>query len=197
MIIHLSGTLLSKKPTHVIIDVSGVGYEVLIPTSTYERLPGTDEKVLLHTYHHVREDAEQLFGFAEATERDVFRVMLGVTGIGPKLALAALSAFRPAELRDHVTRGEVGALTAIPGVGRKTAERLIVELKDKFGQPGLLTTSGNGAADGVSVRADAVAALEALGLTRAAAEKSVTKTLQSQPDLSSVEDLIREALKSG
>ena len=196
MIIYLSGTLVSKKPTHAVVDVSGIGYEVSIPTRTYERLPEAGDAVLLHIYHHVREDAEQLYGFSEPGERQVFRIMLGVSGIGPKLALAALSAFDPIELQSSVTRGDIGVLTGIPGVGRKTAERLIVELKDRFGHPDLVL-GGDGTAVVGSMRSDAVAALEALGLGRAAAEKSVGKVLKDNPNLESVEHLIREALKSG
>lgn len=197
MIVHLSGKLISKKPTRVVVDVSGVGYEVLIPTSTFERLPEVGSAVHLHTHHYHREDAEQLYGFAKAAERKVFQVMLGVSGIGPKLALAALSAYDAADLADYVSRGDVGLLTSIPGVGRKTAERIIVELRDKFGQPDLIVSSGNGAGLASTLRSDAVAALEALGLSRAAAEKNVTKTLKENPEIQSVEALIRDALKSG
>ncbi len=197
MIVHLSGKLVSKKPTYIVVDVAGVGYEVFIPTSTYERLPEAGSPVHLHTHHHVREDGEQLFGFAEPTDRRVFQIMLGVSGIGPKLGLAALSAFDASELADYVSRGDVGLLTSIPGVGRKTAERLVVELRDKFGQPDLIVSSGNGAGIASTFRSDAVAALEALGLSRSAAEKNVSKTLKENPEIQSVEALIRDALKAG
>ncbi|MEX0747072.1 MAG: Holliday junction branch migration protein RuvA [Rhodothermales bacterium] len=197
MIAYLSGKLADKRPTEAIIDVNGVGYRVHIPTSTFEHLPEVGRPVMLHTHHHVREDAILLYGFFSDAERKVFEVMLGVTGIGPKLALAALSAMSPAELREHVLRGEAAMLTSIPGVGRKTAERLIIELRDRFADMEPMEAAPR---SGVSderreARADALAALESLGFSRAAAEKNLRKVMRDRPDLQAAEDLIRLALR--
>ncbi|HEX7071294.1 MAG TPA: Holliday junction branch migration protein RuvA [Rhodothermales bacterium] len=199
MIAFLRGRVAEKKPAEVIVDVNGVGYRAFIPTSTYERLPAVGEEVHLLTHHHVREDAENLFGFMTAAERTAFETMLGVTGVGPKLALAALSAMSPTDLRRHVVAGEIAFLTGIPGVGRKTAERMIVELRDRFaaldglsdlGTAGSATTPGDSAA-----RADALAALEQLGFTRAAGEKALRSVLKKYPDAVTADELVRRALR--
>ena len=196
MISHLSGKLAEKKPTLAVVDVQGVGYLVLIPTSTYEKLPPAGEAVKLFTYQHVREDALQLFGFASRQERSVFEVMLGVSGIGPKLALAALSAMRPSELRDRVVAGDTAFLTRIPGVGKKVAERMVVELRDKFAMlEGLEAGAGVAGDTRQEARADALAALEALGLSRAAAERNLRKVLRENAGIQSAEELIRLALQ--
>ncbi len=200
MIAYLAGKLAEKKPTEVIIDVHGIGYHVHIPTSTYERLPAPAEAVKLFTHQYVREDALHLYGFSTRTERDVFEMMIGVSGIGPKLALAALSAMSPDELRRRVVEGDAAFLTRIPGVGKKVAERMVVELRDRFAR---LEGMGGGPAGGAEgageqkerARADALAALEALGLSRAAAERSLRKVLRGQPELQSAEELIRLALR--
>ncbi len=197
MITYVSGKLIGKKATEVVIDVHGIGYQIHIPTSTYESLPETGEQATLHTHHYVREDAALLYGFADADQRTIFEAMLSVSGIGPKLALAALSAFPPADLREHVVRGEVGVLTGIPGVGRKTAERLVVELRDKFARVEVGVPTGAAAGTGSTLRADALAALEALGLSKAAAERSIARVMKETPDVASVEELVRHSLQGG
>lgn len=198
MIDYVSGHLATKKPTEAVIDVGGLGYRVLIPTSTFERLPEPGEATTLLTHHHVREDAMTLFGFISQEERHVFELMIGVSGIGPKLALAALSALRPSEIRQRVLERDVAMLTRIPGVGKKTAERLVIELRDRFEKDGLeegaSATSGANA-DG-NFRADAMAALEALGLSRSAAEKAVLGVLRKDPSIRNAEEIIRLALRS-
>ncbi len=195
MITYVSGKLVDKKPTEAVIDVQGLGYQVLIPTSTYEALPAVGETAMLHTHHYVREDAMLLFGFTTLDERTLFETMLGVSGVGPKLALAALSAMRPAELRDRVLEGDAALLTRIPGVGRKTAERLIVELRDRLARLDLGGAPGTGPDVTAAARADALAALETLGLSRAAAEKALRKVLRRHPGLQSADDLVRLALR--
>ena len=197
MITYVAGKLVSKKATEAVIDVQGIGYQIHIPTSTYERLPEIGQQTVLHTHHYVREDAALLYGFADPDQRAVFEAMLSVSGIGPKLALAALSAFPPADLREHVIRGEVGVLTGIPGVGRKTAERLVIELRDKFARVEVGGPSGVAGGTGSSLRADALAALEALGLSKAAADRSVARVMKDQPEIASVEELVRLALQGG
>lgn len=198
MIDYVSGKLAYKKPTEAVIDVGGIGYKVLIPTSTFEQLPALGGLIKLVTHHHVREDAITLFGFGTEEERTVFNMMLAVSGVGPKLALAALSAMRPSEIRSRILEGDSAMLTRIPGVGRKTAERIIIELRDRFEK----TSWGDSEADisnmttASSFRMDAMAALEALGLSRSAAEKSVITVLRQNPDITSAEALIRLALRS-
>jgi len=198
MIDYVSGSLATKKPTEAVIDVGGIGYRILIPTSTYERLPEPGEDATLLTHHHVREDAITLFGFLSTEERRVFEMMLAVSGIGPKLALAALSALRPSEIRQRVLEGDAAMLTRIPGVGKKTAERLIIELRDRFEKDGLEEgeSTGSGATPDGNFRADAMAALEALGLSRSAAEKAVIGVLRKDPSIRNAEEIIRLALRS-
>lgn len=199
MYAYISGKLVEKRPTEVILDVQGIGYFVHIPTSTFEALPESGQQTKLFTYHHVREDAIQLFGFISNAERRVFEVMLAVSGIGPKLALAALSSMSPSQLRDHVVNGDTAVLTGIPGVGRKTAERLIVELRDRFADMDLLekgaATTTVDADDRRAARSDALAALESLGFSRASAEKNLRKVLKDHPELRAAEDMIRLALR--
>lgn len=199
MYAYVSGTLVEKRPTAVVVDVQGIGYLLHVPTSTFERLPETDKPVRLFTYHHVREDASLLFGFDSREEKRVFEVMIGVSGIGPKLALAALSSMTPEDLRAHILHGDTAILTSIPGVGRKTAERLIIELRDRFAEmePAEVSSSP-GAAAGTTppaARADALAALESLGFNRASAEKSLQKVLTKHPDLTAAEEMIRLVLR--
>lgn len=195
MITYVSGKLVSKKATEVVIDVHGIGYQIQTPTSTYEKLPEPGRPVTLHTHHYVREDAALLYGFADPDQRSVFEAMLAVSGIGPKLALAALSAFSASDLREYVVRGDVAVLTGIPGVGRKTAERLVVELRDRFARLDVGLPSGDGAGVSTSLRGDALAALEALGVSRAAADRSVARVLKGHPDVDTVEELVRLALQ--
>ena len=133
MISALRGTLISKSPTEVIIDVHGVGYGISIPLSTYERLGETNAQTTLLTYLHVREDIMQLYGFFTEEERSLFRLLISVSGIGPKMAQGILSGIPAGDLKNHITSGNIGALTTIPGVGRKLGERLVVELRDKIG----------------------------------------------------------------
>lgn len=199
MIAFVRGALVSKKPTEVLVDVNGIGYRLFVPTSTFERLPERGQQVRLLTHYHVREDAHTLYGFFAESERAAFEMMLGVTGIGPRLALAALSAMTPAELRTHILSGDAGFLTSIPGVGRKTAERLIVELRDRFAEtvepedPALAGTGARGADSGA--RADALAAMEQLGYSRAAAEKALLVVLRKHPEVTSADEMVRRALR--
>lgn len=199
MIAYLSGTLAEKKPAEAIVDVAGVGYRAFIPTSTYERLPDVGRPVKLLTHHHVREDAVLLYGFMSAAERTAFEILLSATGVGPKLALAALSALSPNDLRGYVVRGEAAMLTGIPGVGRKTAERLVVELRDRFSALDGVEDTSSTATPGEraigSARADALAALDQLGFTRPAAEKALMAVIKKHPDVRTADELVRLALR--
>ncbi len=199
MIAYVSGTLADKKPTRVIVDVQGLGYMLHIPASSYATLPPVGKPVKLRTYHHVREDALLLFGFATEAERQLFETMIGVSGVGPKLALAALSAMNPGELYNAIVGGEAGMLTRIPGVGRKTAERLVVELRDRLVRLDLSahgTSAGGGSSpEQAQIRGDALAALETLGLSRAMAEKNLRKAMRNNPGTHTSEQLVRLALR--
>ncbi len=197
MIASLTGTLKRKSPTEVLIDVNGVGYSVSIPLSTYSGLGEVDTPIHLLTHLHVREDAMQLFGFGTESERELFRRLIGITGIGPKTAQGILSGISVADLREYIASGNIGALTAVPGVGRKTAERLVVELRDKIGTIGAsiggpVTSSDTNA----QVRNEALLALTSLGYNRGAAEKAIRLALQDDRGSKlSVEELIKKALK--
>jgi len=180
MIGHLRGTILEKHPNQVIIEAAGVGYEVHIPVSTYTALPETGAAVSLRIYTHVREDALSLFGFCTAEEKAIFERLITVSGIGPKLAIAVLSGLPTADLVSAIRTGQVERLIRIPGVGKKTAERIVLELKDKLlalGQPG--TPAVQVAAPSLSpLELDVISALQNLGCSRAAAEEAVAKAKQ-------------------
>jgi Holliday junction DNA helicase RuvA len=196
MIASLSGILKSKSPTEVLLDVNGVGYAVSIPLSTFEKLGAVNSQATLFTHLAVREDALQLYGFATIEERELFRLLLSVNGIGPKIAQGILSGITAADLKSHVSRGNVEALVAIPNVGRKTAERLIIELRDKIDR--LQTGSRTDLASdrSASIREQALSALTSLGYQRAAAEKAIRQALNEKNGTSlSVEELIKFALR--
>lgn len=187
MIAHLSGLLLSKQPNSVIVDVGGVGYEVTIPLSTFYDLSEENNPVSLRIHTHVREDVLQLFGFRTEREKKLFLQLLSVSGIGPKLAITILSGMSADELIPAIRNNEVARLVNIPGVGRKTAERMIVELKDKLStlsspemEEQFRLAGGPGSQR--SIADDIVSALVNLGFVRAAAEKAVKATMQENPD---------------
>ena len=199
MIGRLRGSLAEKQPPHLVLDVNGVGYEVEVPMTTLYRLPHVGETVTLHTHLVVREDAHLLSGFYEKRERELFRELIRLNGVGPKLALALMSGLEVDELVRCVQAQDTSALTRIPGVGKKTAERLLVELKDRFkaweSLPGTFTLVSNGpnqAEPVASAESDAVSALISLGYKPQEASKAVSAI--KEKDLSSA-DLIRRALK--
>ncbi len=197
MIASLRGTLIAKSPTEVLLEVNGVGYQVAIPLSTHERLGPVRSELTLLTYLHVREDALLLFGFATEEERSLFRLLISVTGIGPRVALGILSGIPVPELRQHIAQGNLGAMTGIPGVGRKLAERLIVELREKIGgtvHGGETALSAGGT--GQTIRSEALLALTSLGYQRAAAEKAIrAAAAESEGEELTVEGLIKRALR--
>jgi len=201
MIAHLSGILLSKQATSVILDVSGVGYEVTIPLSTFYELEDAGSTVQLRIYTHVREDALQLYGFKTARERELFLRLISVSGIGPKLGITLLSGMSADEMISSIRTNNLAKLTLIPGVGRKTAERLVMELRDKVASLSAeveeeLGTKTDAAAvpSEDSMRADALSALLNLGYQRNAAEKAVTAAMSETPDVS-VESILRSSLR--
>lgn len=197
MIASLTGQLRAKSPTEVLLEVQGVGYAVHVPLSTYAALGEVGGTVTLLTHLQVREDAMVLFGFATEDERAMFRLLLSVTGIGPKLAQNILSGVPAAELRGLIRAGNAAALTGIPGIGRKTADRIVLDLRDKVAQ-GPETSAGIDVAGATpsAVRSEALQALLALGFPRTAAEKGIRSALQSANGSSlSVEELVKRALK--
>ncbi len=191
MIGRLSGTLVAKNPPTITVDVQGLGYEVDVPMSTFYSLPAAGEQVILHTHLVVREDGHFLFGFASEDERAAFRQLLKISGIGARTALAVLSGLSVGELAQAVTLQEAGRLVKIPGIGKKTAERLLLELRDRLPKPlGAAATRSDGGAR-IDTTGDIVHALLALGYNEREAS-SATKALA--PDIS-VADGIRQALK--
>jgi Holliday junction DNA helicase RuvA len=202
MIAHLSGKLLSKQATSVIVDVSGVGYEVTIPLSTFYDLEDPGSTVQLRIYTHVREDALQLYGFKTARERELFLKIISVTGIGPKLGITLLSGMSADEMIASIRTNNLARLTLIPGVGRKTAERLIMELREKVAELSSAEIEeefgakpeASAEAPEDAVRADALSALLNLGYQRSGAEKAIDAALKEEGELT-VESVLRRTLK--
>ncbi len=197
MIAQLKGILAFKAPSEVIVDVGGVGYQVSIPLSTYYPLPDEGGAVVLFTHTHVRDDAIQIFGFGTPLEKDLFRILITVSKVGPKMALAILSGLEGAELRRAIGDEDVARLSGIPGVGRKTAERICMELKDKMpsAEPGAPVVGGgpDSALEQCPYK-DAAAALVHLGYRRTEV-KDVLQGLAHEEQERSVEELIRESLR--
>ena len=192
MIAYVRGTLVEKEPTRAVIEAGGVGYELLVPLSTYEKLPRTGSEAKLLAYHCVRVDAEILFGFATEDEKAMFVKLTSVSGVGPKIALAILSGSSIAELAMSITGGDAKRISAIKGVGKKTAEKICVELRDKVGE---FAFSGSGDRNVAAPLAkDAVAALRALGFNEETSSKMVADVLAKHPEIDSVEEVIKLSL---
>ncbi len=189
MIGRLQGKLIEKAPPQILIDVNGVGYEVDVPMSTFCNLPTEGQPLTLLTHMVVREDAQLLYGFATASERQAFRALIRISGVGPRIALAVLSGMSPNDLADAVEQNNIGLLTRVPGIGKKTAERLVLELKGKLNGSAFASTLGATASD---VHNDIVSALLALGYSEREAQSAVR---QLPPDVT-VNDGIRLTLKA-
>jgi Holliday junction DNA helicase RuvA len=197
MISFLKGKLAEALPTQVVIDVNGVGYEVLIPLSSFDKLPMPGGEVTLLTHLAIRDDAHVLYGFSTETERDLFRLLIRhVSGIGPKLALNVLSGTTPASFRAAVGHGDVKALSCISGVGKKTAERIVVELKDKLGDEAALTSGAASTPDDQKM-ADAISALIALGSKPKDAQDAIRAAITMLGPDQPVDALVRAALQKG
>ncbi|MDT8324888.1 MAG: Holliday junction branch migration protein RuvA [Bacteroidota bacterium] len=195
MIDFLHGTLVAKEAVAAVINVHGVGYHVHIPLSTFETLPAEGEEVRLRTHLHVREDAMQLFGFATEVERSLFRRLQGISGIGARMALNILSGVSPEALRERVVKGDVAALTRIPGIGKKTAERIVVELRDSFARESTTEALKTGDESAVA-REEALMALQALGYARNVAEKAVAAVQRTgEITTGNASQLIKAALR--
>lgn len=195
MIAYLEGILAEKKPTSAIVDVNGVGYFVFVPFSTYQRLPEVNQKVKLLTHTHVREDAFTLFGFVTLPEKELFELLLGVNGIGPKSALGILSSIATEDFYRCILDENLVLLTKISGIGKKTAQRLVVELKEKLQKSDVLVGKPMPSAKAADAIEQALAALMSLGYDRIEAREAVQKVDSGKKKLS-VEELVKQALSS-
>lgn len=194
MISYLSGTLAEKSPTHLVVDVGGVGFSVQVPLSTYERAGQVGQPIKLLTYLNVREDALQLFGFLTEGERDLFALLISVNGVGPQVAQKILSGVTVNDFKRFVAAGDGRRLTTIPGIGKKTAERLVMELRDRIGEVQGVEEERPGGRRPAGRTQEAVLALVALGATQASAEKAVAAVVDEDGDLP-VEQVIKRALR--
>jgi Holliday junction DNA helicase RuvA len=194
VIAYLRGRLLEKHPNRIIVDVDGVGYEVFVPLSTFYVLaePGVEASLRIHT--HVREDSLSLFGFATALEQELFERLIGISGIGPKVALAVLSGIEPQDLVRAIELGDLARLTAIPGIGKKTSERLVLEMKDRLPRAQPAAVAAGGPPTVPVVRDDVLSALVNLGYHRPLAEKAVDSAIKSSPD-GGFERTLKQALR--
>jgi len=195
MIARLAGTLVSKQPPHMVIDVAGVGYEVEAPLPVFFDLPETGQPVVILTHLSVKEDSHTLYGFATEAERRLFRQLLRISGIGAKLALTILSGARGDELARYVVEGDAAALTRLPGIGKKTAERIIIELRDKMGDLTLASSTAAGGARSASGDALGAATTGLIALGYKAQEAGRMARGAAQPGMS-VEQIIRHALQA-
>ena len=198
MIAYVKGLLAEKDPTRVVVEAAGVGYELVIPLSTFDCLPRTGEEVKLLAFHCVREDDEALFGFATEAEKAMFAKLTSVSGVGPKIAIAILSGSSIGELSLAIASGNAKRISSIKGVGKKTAEKICIELKDKVNAIEALAASGRGDSRGGAsspMLRDAILALSALGFNEETANKMVGKVVAAHPDAADVETIVREALK--
>ncbi|MES2574549.1 MAG: Holliday junction branch migration protein RuvA [Bacteroidota bacterium] len=192
MIAHLQGKLVEKSPTHIVIDCGGVGYHVNISLHTYSLLPATDF-IKLFTYLQIKEDSHTLFGFVEKSEREIFKLLLSVSGIGASIARTMLSSLEPKQVANAIASGDVSTIQSIKGIGSKTAQRVILDLKDKVLK--LYDLDEVSMSQSNTNRDEALSALEVLGFVRKASERVVEKIIKEAPD-SSVEYIIKQALKN-
>ena len=194
MIAYIRGTLVEKAPTLAVIEAGGVGYELLVPVSTYEKLPRIGSEAKLLTAHCVREDDEILFGFATEDEKRMFAKLTSVSGVGPKIAIAILSGSSIGELSMAIAGGDAKRISSIKGVGKKTAEKICVELRDKVGEFAFAGRAGDGGGAASQVARDALSALRALGFNEETSSKMVADVLAKNPGVESVETIIKLAL---
>jgi len=198
MITHIQGIVSEKSPTRVVVDVNGIGYEILIPISSYDKIGAIGDTVKVLTYQHVREDILQLFGFSTQEEREMFLQLISISGIGPKSGLGIISSISVKDLKHAIANENLPLLTAVPGIGKKTAQRIVVELKDKIAKMGLTSDAGSKfVTSGSSQTADeAMMALISLGYHKSIAEKAIIRALQENSNPSvSLQELIKAALR--
>ena len=191
MITHIHGKLLEKTPTYVVVDVNGIGYKIKISLQTFSEIDG--ELCKLYTHLSVKEDSHTLFGFFEESERHLFRNLISVSGIGPSTAQVILSTYSPDEIIHHITSADVAAVQSVKGIGAKTAQRIIIDLKDKVAK-GLPTSDLLFDKMDNTIKQEALSALLALGFAKKGAESKIDKVLHSTPEIASVEELVKTAL---
>ncbi len=196
MIAYIQGIVSEKTPTRIVIDVNGIGHEILVPISSYDRIGEKGAVTKLLTYLHVREDILQLFGFATPEEKEMFLLLISVSGIGPKSALGILSSIATKDLRSAIAHENLNMLTAVPGIGKKTAQRIVVELKDKVGKAGISPDVPSGYTPSSQKADEALMALVSLGYHKSVAEKAIVKALQDvQGTEPTLQELIKNALR--
>jgi len=193
MFAYISGKIIQKEPTSLIIDVGGIGYQIHIPLSTYSILPASGQSAKLLTYYHVREDVQALYGFASQAEKDMFLLLINISGIGPKMAITILSGANPDQFRRRILDGDVKALTLIPGIGLKTAKRIIVELSEKIGKSDESLPEDLSPVT-IKSHEEVLKALVSLGYRRSEALKALRKAVQELGVSASVELYIKTAL---
>ena len=193
MIAYLRGRIFEKHPNRIVVDVNGIGYDVAVPLSTFYGLGETGADIALRIHTHVREDALALFGFATRIEQELFERLISVSGIGPKLALSVLSGIEPQELVGAIQRGDLGRLTAIPGVGKKTSERIVLELKDRLPRVEHTSAPEGAPVPASAMRDDVLSALMNLGYHRPLAEKAVDAAIKAKTG--DFEQTLRQALR--
>lgn len=191
MITHIHGKLVEKTPTYVVVDVNGIGYKIKISLQTFSAIDG--EFCKLYTHLSVKEDSHTLFGFFEESERHLFRNLISVSGVGPSTAQVILSTYSPDEIIHHITTADVKAIESIKGIGGKTAQRIIIDLKDKVAK-GMPTSDLMFDRIDNTIREEALSALLALGFAKKAAESKIDKVLKSTPKIASVEELVKTSL---
>lgn len=192
MIAYLKGPIISKDSGRVVIDTGGIGYGVRISNHTFDRLPAVGSECSLHTYHHISETDQQLYGFAGLEEKNLFELLITVKSIGPRLALALLSAMSPKHIVNAIIQHESGLIAKSPGIGKKSAERIVLELKDKLGElnQGEASVEASG-----SLQQETVSALESLGYQRSMAQKAVRNVADQENESDSVSEMLKKALK--
>ncbi len=190
MIEHVRGVLQYKSPTFIVVETGGIGYKVSLPLSSYLLLPREGDEVTINTYLHCREDSLSLYGFLNQEERDVFLLLISISKIGPKSALRMLSSISPSELKEAIRRGDLSTLTDIPGIGKKTAQRLILELKEKIAEEEEMIEM-----DDEEMAKDALSALVSLGYTRNEAKKAIREVINSSKEELDLASLIKKALR--
>ena len=191
MITHINGKLVEKTPTYVVVDVNGIGYKIKISLQTFSAIEG--ELCKLYTHLSVKEDSHTLFGFVEESERHLFRNLISVSGVGPSTAQVILSTYSPDEIVHHITAADVKAIESVKGIGAKTAQRIIIDLKDKVAK-GMPTSDLLFDKIDNTIQEEALSALLALGFAKKGAESKIQKVLKSDPEIASVEELVKTAL---
>ena len=191
MITHIQGKLIEKTPTYVVIDVNGIGYKIKISLQTFSAIKG--ELCKLFTHLSVKEDSHTLFGFFKESERHLFRNLISVSGVGPSTAQVILSTYSPDEIIHHITSADVAAVQSVKGIGAKTAQRIIIDLKDKVAK-GLPTSDLLFDKMDNTIKQEALSALLALGFAKKGAESKIDKVLNSKPEIASIEELVKTAL---